>query len=396
MSDGFFDFGNIGGKARAIAFAESPFDENGFPKPWVLAITVFGHLLLLVTLINIEPMIIKKDNVVYGVDIVKLPPIEKQQEPPVETQKTLQENKPVPQQELPPIAQQTIPEPEQQQAPQIVPQEQVPEEVKQEIVQPAKVQLSPQQIQMQKVQKLKAPNIDKIEEQEEINLATVPNLNIQVPQLNKLQNRDVDVKRPINAQKLDAPNNIKTANPNINRPANDLKINVDELNRNYEEQQRQADMARQKALDDQKQKQDAIRQSANAPKANGGELAPPSGSSSGVTAIGGGGAPARGGASGGVLPNAPKSYGGRNVFEENENGSLLARMGRTADCASLNRQRDEKCPNWEPLDGHLGGKIAPKVQPQYKAPPTHVDPLPVCPPGTPKSNFGLSCLPAKN
>ena len=391
MSDGFLNFGNISGKAHAVAFAESPFDENGFPKPWVLAITIFGHLLLLVTLINIEPMIIKKDNVVYGVDIVKPPPIEKVLPPPVET------SKPIPQQEAAPITKQSVPEPEtiQPQAPQIVPQEQVPEEVKQEIIQPAKVQLSPQQIQMQKVQKLKAPNIDKIEEQEEINLAPVPSLNVKTPQLNKLQTRDIDVKRPINAQKLDAPNNIKTINPNISRPANDLRINVDELNRNYEEQQRQADMARQKAIDDQKQKQDALRQSANAPKANGGELAPPSGGSSGVTAIGGGGGAPPSGASGGVLPNAPKSYGGRNVFEENENGSLLARMGRTSDCAALNRPRDEKCPNWEPLDGHLGSKIAPKVQPQYKAPPTHVDPLPVCPPGTPKSNFGLSCLPEK-
>ncbi len=392
MSDRFFNFGNIGGKASALAFAESPFDENGFPKPWVLAITIFGHLLLLVTLINIEPMIIKKDNVVYGVDIVEPPPIEKVPPPPVET------SKPIPQKEVPPIVRQAMPEPEnvQQQAPQIVPQEQVPEELKQEIIPPAKVQLSPQQIQMQKSQKLKMPNIDKIEEQEEINLATVPNLNVKTPQLNKLQSPDIDVKRPINAQKLDAPNNIKTVNPNINRPANDLRINVDELNRNYEEKQRQADMARQKAIDEQKQKQDAMRQSANAPKANGGELAPPSGGSSGVTAIGGGGGAPPSGASGGVLPNAPKSYGGRNVFEENENGSLLAKMGRTADCAALNRQRDEKCPNWEPLDGHLGSKIAPKVQPQYKAPPTHVDPLPVCPPWTPKSNFGLSCLPAKN
>jgi hypothetical protein len=405
MSEKIFDFGKLNGKARAVAIDESPFDENGFPKPWVVAITIFGHLLLLVTMINIEPTVIRKENVVYGVDVINLPPTEQPQAQVSENTKPVLQPQSAPQQPLPPVPEQStpeqlMPEPEPQVAPQIVPPEQLPEELKKEIIPPKKIQLSPQQVQTQKAQKLKANDIETLEEPEELNLAPLPNVTIQTPQLNKLQTRELDVKRNINPQKIDAPNNIKTANPNINQPTNDLRINVDELNQKIDNQQRQSDLLRQKALDEQRQKLDATRQSANAPKASGGELAPPSGGGSGVTAIAGGSGASGGslGAAngGGVLPNMPKSYGsGRNVFEENENGSLLARMGRSADCSSLNRERDEKCPNWEPLDGHLGGKIAPKVQPQYKAPPTHVDPLPTCPPGTPKSNFGLSCLPAK-
>ena len=140
------------------------------------------------------------------------------------------------------------------------------------------------------------------------------------------------------------------------------------------------------------------------------------GSSGGVTSLGGsfaGGAgmPAAGGggqagsqaASGpggpsGVLPRRPGGAGVKTEFPTGVGGSLLAKMARTSECAQINRQRDGKCPDWDPIEGRSPREAKPMPVPVPKdaAPgryPLGTNPLPLCKPGTPQAQFGLSCLP---
>jgi hypothetical protein len=104
-----------------------------------------------------------------------------------------------------------------------------------------------------------------------------------------------------------------------------------------------------------------------------------------------------GGASG-TLPRRPGGAGVKTEFPTGVGGSLLSKMARTGECAQINRQRDGKCPEWDPIDGRSPrlAKPIPVAGPKDAAPgryPLGANPLPLCKPGTPQAQFGLSCLP---
>lgn len=140
------------------------------------------------------------------------------------------------------------------------------------------------------------------------------------------------------------------------------------------------------------------------------------GTSGGVTSLGGsitsgGAAPTEGsggpnagqtaagpGAPTGILPRRPGGSGVKTEFPTGVGGNLLSKMARTGECAQINRQRDGKCPDWDPIDGRnpREQKPIPVAVPKDAAPgryPLGTNPLPLCKPGTPQAQFGLSCLP---
>lgn len=140
------------------------------------------------------------------------------------------------------------------------------------------------------------------------------------------------------------------------------------------------------------------------------------GTSGGVTSLGGafaggGAAPAGGGggtnagqaaavpgAPSGILPRRPGGAGVKTEFPTGEGGTLLAKMARTGECAQINRQRDGKCPDWDPIEGRSPREAKPMPVPVPKDAtpgryPLGTNPLPLCKPGTPQAQFGLSCLP---
>jgi hypothetical protein len=137
------------------------------------------------------------------------------------------------------------------------------------------------------------------------------------------------------------------------------------------------------------------------------------GTSGGVTSLGGslaggGASPSSGGGgqagsqasagSGGVLPRRPGGAGVKTEFPTGVGGTLLSKMARTGECAQINRDRDGKCPDWDPIDGRSPrlAKPMPVAVPKDAAPgryPLGSNPLPLCKPGTPQAQFGLSCLP---
>ncbi len=122
-----------------------------------------------------------------------------------------------------------------------------------------------------------------------------------------------------------------------------------------------------------------------APTASGG------GSNGGQTAAGSG-APT------GILPRRPGGAGVKTEFPTGVGGNLLSKMARTGECAQINRQRDGKCPDWDPIDGRnpREQKPIPVAVPKDAASgryPLGTNPLPLCKPGTPQAQFGLSCLP---
>ena len=137
------------------------------------------------------------------------------------------------------------------------------------------------------------------------------------------------------------------------------------------------------------------------------------GTSGGVTSLGGsfvgGGvtpAPSGGGQAGsqvtagssGALPRRPGGAGVKTEFPTGVGGSLLSKMARTGECAQINRDRDGKCPDWDPIEGRSPrlAKPIPVAVPRDAAPgryPLGSNPLPLCKPGTPQAQFGLSCLP---
>ena len=137
------------------------------------------------------------------------------------------------------------------------------------------------------------------------------------------------------------------------------------------------------------------------------------GTSGGVTSLGGslagGGAspaPDGGGQAGsqatagsiGALPRRPGGAGVKTEFPTGVGGTLLSKMARTGECAQINRDRDGKCPDWDPIDGRSPrlAKPMPVAVPKDAAPgryPLGSNPLPLCKPGTPQAQFGLSCLP---
>jgi hypothetical protein len=137
------------------------------------------------------------------------------------------------------------------------------------------------------------------------------------------------------------------------------------------------------------------------------------GKSGGVTSlggslVGGGASPSSGGGgqagsqatagSSGALPRRPGGAGVKTEFPTGVGGTLLSKMARTGECAQINRDRDGKCPDWDPIDGRSPrlAKPMPVAVPKDAAPgryPLGSNPLPLCKPGTPQAQFGLSCLP---
>ena len=137
------------------------------------------------------------------------------------------------------------------------------------------------------------------------------------------------------------------------------------------------------------------------------------GTSGGVTSLGGslaggGASPSSGGGgqagsqasagSSGALPRRPGGAGVKTEFPTGVGGTLLSKMARTGECAQINRDRDGKCPDWDPIDGRSPrlAKPMPVAVPKDAAPgryPLGSNPLPLCKPGTPQAQFGLSCLP---
>jgi hypothetical protein len=137
------------------------------------------------------------------------------------------------------------------------------------------------------------------------------------------------------------------------------------------------------------------------------------GTSGGVTSLGGsfaggGASPSSGGGgqggsqttagSSGALPRRPGGAGVKTEFPTGVGGTLLSKMARTGECAQISRDRDGKCPDWDPIDGRSPrlAKPMPVAVPKDAAPgryPLGSNPLPLCKPGTPQAQFGLSCLP---
>lgn len=399
------------GASDALSFRNLVASDNAYPQPWAIAGTVFGHLLLLAAIININPTTFDQEEVM-NIAIITPPPAEVKPTPPENIKNENIESKEITQNKaIKPIERQS----EKRPIPQSQPEKLQPEKaIDEPIERPKNIIIKPENLKSINRLNLKPSEIKKLSEEEEIELQKVNPVQIQKPKFNKLTAPDLEIKQEYNPQKIEGNPNLKTVSPNLNLPNKNLHIDINRLNQQIDDAQKQQDLARQRALEEQKQaaqKQDSSseviatnrngRISANQGGAVGASGASVGSSASAGSSVGisaSSGVTAIGGASGGILPNAPKSYGvpnynGRNVFEENENNSLLARMGRTADCARLNRERDEKCKDWQPLDGRMGKYIPPKTPNLPAAKPKNVDPLPLCPAGTPASNFGLTCLP---
>jgi hypothetical protein len=108
----------------------------------------------------------------------------------------------------------------------------------------------------------------------------------------------------------------------------------------------------------------------------------------------------------GVLPRRPGGASVRQPFPTSDGNTVVERMNKTFDCSRLNRDRDARCPNWDPIEGRnsagagAGAGAASLPVPAPKGLPTPhypvgTNPLPTCPPGTPGNQRGLSCLPAR-
>lgn len=138
--------------------------------------------------------------------------------------------------------------------------------------------------------------------------------------------------------------------------------------------------------------------------AGGGSGASGGGASSGGAIDGnattGGTAGASGGGPTGILPRRPGGASVRQAFPRGDDTTVLGRMDKTYDCSRLNRERDARCPNWDPIEGRnsLGAAAievpVPKGLPKLRNS-IGTNPLPVCPPGTPGNQMGLSCLPTR-
>lgn len=129
--------------------------------------------------------------------------------------------------------------------------------------------------------------------------------------------------------------------------------------------------------------------SAGGASSGGSPAIPQSGNNGGSSVVGGSGA----------LPRRPGGAGVRQEFPRDDT-SLLGRMDKTFDCSRVGRERDARCPEWTPMEGRNGRGAAPipvpvpQGLPKLRAP-AGTNPLPICPPGTPGSQMGLSCLPSR-
>jgi hypothetical protein len=102
----------------------------------------------------------------------------------------------------------------------------------------------------------------------------------------------------------------------------------------------------------------------------------------------------------GTLPRRPGGASVRQPFPRGDDQTILGKMDKTYDCSRLNRERDARCPSWDPIEGRnaRGAARFEVALPKGVAPPRatkDINPLPVCPPGTPGNQFGLSCLPTR-
>jgi hypothetical protein len=143
------------------------------------------------------------------------------------------------------------------------------------------------------------------------------------------------------------------------------------------------------------------RAAANSPAAGAVGANPKANASAGASITTGvpdqGAATASTGASGGILPRRPGGAGVTAVFPSGQGSGLLGRMARTTECAKINRERDGKCPDWDPLEGGSPrtARSFTTAAPKDAAPGRYAigtNPLPLCPKGTPQAQFGLSCL----
>lgn len=383
-----------------LQFATQGLDARGFPSPPVIIAALSLHLALILALASIPPIDFKRDEIlpvkIVQEEIPPPPPIIEKKEVPKPIEKII----PKPKEVVKPIEkEQTIPEQKQEEtepAPVKMP------EIKKLEVDIKKLKLQPNQnienqIKLKNID-VKAPPIPQEVENIAPPLPALHKVQINRPNLeNKnINTNQIEISKPINndvkLKKIDP--NIKIDAPIM--PNNDLKKLQEEALKKQQELEALA-----------KQSEAAKKPSANAPPAANGELAKPSG----VTAVGGpppngvsqpagGGQPPSSNSNfgDGTLPKRPPTYGskGRNIFEEGaSNGSLIGRVGASFDCAKLGvKERQEKCPNWSPLESRHKNidPMIPQGVKKYNGP---QNPLPPCPPGSPTSNLGLSCLPSK-
>lgn len=205
-----------------------------------------------------------------------------------------------------------------------------------------------------------------------------------------LRTRQFELQRPIVEKELAGHAKLKNQQIAKIHTPNVKPIDIEELNR----------LEAQRALESSRQSIEPI---TTAPSAKGGELAPSGGpaasaQTSGVTSIAGG-EPAAGGnngsASSGVLPRQPRgAVPSQGVFNNNGASGGLAGMRRIGECAELNRERSDRCPDWNPLEPNRRQNIAQPIPKGVVSRTPPADPLPLCPPGTPHSNFGITCLPS--
>lgn len=409
-----------------LQIGENWFDGKHGPHSWVWAAVSTFHLFLMALFVSMPPMLLQRPEPI-GVEIVTLPYNENLD--PTTPVSTLNPVEKAPQE----IIRRQQPPKEQQIVLDSPPQEQV---VVDDVIVPPKATLTPPELippelvevvpkLLPKPEKLN-PKTSQIVTLNSDNIAIDEDLESQVaisemPVLPKVTPNILRRDLPINLPQNTVENAISLEKRKLNQDVGRTVPNLDPNLRINEELLAAEQQARERA-----EAARAIEQSRNAapkaapnntasnsaPIAKGGELAASSGA--GVTAIAGGGAPfgqngagspqsngPNGGTSGaavpaGTLPRGPRVVGnGRNLFETNQNGSLLAKMGRASECSQINRERDEKCPDWEPIERNV--RNIPQAVPKGAARPiTGVDPLPTCPIGTPHSNFGITCLPSRS
>lgn len=402
------------------------FEINGMPHPYILIFAFCFHLVVLYFFTLIEPIIIKNERAI-SVEIIKL---EEEKPKPIEKKEII---KPIPKPNIlekilkpvqPDLIKPIPPEPvfEPKPAPKIEPkiEETPPKEIKNLL------------IEAKKIESIKAPNLSKLEKIE--NKIEIPEQiedfkieekapkefkiikdNTKIINNNKVESQKIDNKivvpeqiedfklddKPINDIKIENKNKIINAqNPSKILPKIENKINVSIDVPPIDNIVKNENKIDEKIKELEKQKQALEKINNNAPIAKNGELPKPTG----ITSLGGGGgAPIingggvkTGGENVGILPKKPPSFGakGRNVFEdEGENGTLLGRVGKSLDCAKLGQKdRSEKCPNWQPLEGNIGLKLPPKAPIGIKPPSGIKEPLPPCPPNSPHSNLGVKCI----
>lgn len=365
-------------------------------RQWTWASALILHFGFFMALLTIPPIELPPKNIVK-VEIINTPaPIPN--ETPVEPSKIIAQPKPDLAQPVPEKTVETEPAPQQKLEP-------VPDiAIKPPPLDAPLPDAIVNPINLENAKKLKTPapkqltqTLPTIEDEPEEQI-TVPNLRpiAPTPKAN-LQSRQIELQRPVVPKQIAGQSKLKKQQISKIQAPNVRPIDIEELNR----------LEAQRALEAARQSEAAPN---TAPKVSGGELAPSGGGApvasggppagpSGVTSVVGGGIPAASGGapSGGSapLPRQPRGpVPGRNVFENGEASGGLAGMRRIGECAEINRERSDRCPDWNPLEPGRRNKVDVPVPKSVIPRKTPTDPLPLCPPGTPHSNFGITCLPS--